>query len=1131
MLVQILMGQPVKGTEATALRRLFQAVKDFDGLILSNFYIGPRQLDFILVLPRYTALIELKSLGGPAFGGQNGNWSIRDFTGEKREYRGLNPWSQAESQSKVLSDEMSRYQETDQRLPAPLNGQFYREFETIGCIYPTLHPDSKLEISSFKVKIMGCDDLIVGVTSQKKDRSWKISDWELYAKESLHLQTVSLEEAINERVHRAHRAVNSYRKRLRDFYSHELAPLPKATADGVRGTDLITRLMEPKHRLLVGPSGSCKSFHLRHLVVSLADGGNEVPIAVDLKGYDGGGFSRLLQQSTSPFAEVRVGKLISDINACGLRTVIVIDALNECPGAFRPKLLEKLQAFVLLREARFVMADQASVELPPEIQASAISIQLPAGNEKLQIFTYYAGEAPSEELAHLSQTFTNAFDLRLAGRCHARGDRPESRWELYSRYVRDALEGAHIVASVLLRTVAGEMMETLTMSIRRDRFEKLAEIFYLKEQKPLSAIEQLLQSRLILSGDEYIFFEHELLLDFFKTQYLTRKNETADDLASDLGRPRNAHLLELALSQCETEEAVGAVITRAEDPKPLGLALRGHCGSVAQAAVRKQCLILLALGISETSAMKLTCQTFERENGTKGLVGFDITGNKPLSVYGSVLCAVVAENLEDEAIQQDFLKLLELTDTTFLDGVKCAAEEACVGVRSAYSEAIRLYGGLFAHGNGSPFVCSGILSAIRYSRMMSRQALRPLPILHRLVSNVRDYDKRYFSFFALLIDLQRDSTGLEFEDFIDLGRRAWNTGVGWLRMEGVRTLSHLHFCPSELGPNQVIRVRELLQSFESNDLIVNTEVVEGLAAYGGFEAPVSPERALTEMCDLIDATDEPTIEQAETVALLETTWIQYRRDAAYGALGKIFEDIFMGAYSEAYGELFPLQRKKLLELAAMCSRPGFHIDWILWELLPIADVDSLPVFQRFATGVDSDTPFTQDVVSAFLASVEGYARLSDAPPPIPDGGNDDRRAWATVSSILFWSMKARDGASNDESVRLGWKTLAEGLWLCLPDILQKINESQWRTKEIAINLAKMYPEQVRPILESALRHRTSLTSLFRHGGTADERVLQTVILTLEKIGNKGSIAALERLTEDCKFGKLAVGAVHAIRAR
>jgi hypothetical protein len=122
--MHMLISEPVKGTEATALRRLYQTVKDLDGLLLVNFYLGPRQFDFVLALPEYTALIELKSLSGPAFGGQNGNWSIRGLTGEKKEYPGLNPWSQAVAQANVLSDEMSRFQKTHQNVRLRSMGSF-----------------------------------------------------------------------------------------------------------------------------------------------------------------------------------------------------------------------------------------------------------------------------------------------------------------------------------------------------------------------------------------------------------------------------------------------------------------------------------------------------------------------------------------------------------------------------------------------------------------------------------------------------------------------------------------------------------------------------------------------------------------------------------------------------------------------------------------------------------------------------------------------------------------------------------------------------------------------------------------------------------------------------------------------
>jgi hypothetical protein len=268
--MRVLIGKPVMGTEAIALRNLYGIVKDIDGLLLANFYVGPRQFDFVLVLPEYTALIELKSVSGPVFGGQNGNWSIRDYTGERREYPGLNPWRQAHEQALVLSDEMSRFQRAHQSVPAPLSANFYREFEAIACIYPRIYPESAIAVTSFKARVVGFDDVASTITSQRKTRSWQLSDWERFARDFLNLQPVSLDEAINPRVYTAQVSINSYLYRLRDFCSHDLAPLPETIADSLRGSVLIDRLVEARHQILVGPSGSCKSFHLRHLVISIA---------------------------------------------------------------------------------------------------------------------------------------------------------------------------------------------------------------------------------------------------------------------------------------------------------------------------------------------------------------------------------------------------------------------------------------------------------------------------------------------------------------------------------------------------------------------------------------------------------------------------------------------------------------------------------------------------------------------------------------------------------------------------------------------------------------------------------------------------------------------------------------------
>jgi hypothetical protein len=128
-------------------------------------------------------------------------------------------------------------------------------------------------------------------------------------------------------------------------------------------------------------------------------------------------------------------------------------------------------------------------------------------------------------------------------------------------------------------------------------------------------------------------------------------------------------------------------------------------------------------------------------------------------------------------------------------------------------------------------------------------------------------------------------------------------------------------------------------------------------------------------------------------------------------------------------------------------------------------------------------------------------------------------------------MKDAELSGTVGDISAGWQTLHEEMSDCFPDILQKINESQWLNREYPINLARLFPGQIRPLLESAIRHRKSLTSLFSHGGSSDERVLQTVIRTLEEIGNDDSIVILEDLTEDPTFGKSAVQAIQAVRRR
>jgi hypothetical protein len=1125
--MQILIGSPVTGSEATVLRKLHDCVKSRNGLLLVNFYVGDRQFDYVAVLEDYTASIELKSVRGAIFGGQNGDWSIKDLTGTKRVYVGFNPWRQAHEQALALSDEMRRYQLQNPRVPAALGAAFYREFDTIACINPRIESGSQFDVTAFKARVLGLDDVLSALQTARRKRSWTIDDWWAFATNSLKLRPVSFDEAIDVRVYEAHRTIEDFRRNVANFYKASLPPLVETRSVDIRGEKLIEILSQPLHQVLIGPSGSTKSFHLRHLVATLSKQGNETPIPFESRTYDGSDLSSHLQKSISPFTQRPIKPLLTDLTLAAYTPVLVVDGINECPEVHRRKLIEKLQAFALHFDARIILSAQNSVSLPPDLCCRETQIGLPEEKEKVQIFACYAGQPPTEALAHKAQSFTNAFDLRLAGLCYSRGANPTSRWELYSRYVRDTLEDFAVVGGSFLRSIAAEMREELVFAIRRDRFVSLAETFFQREATPLASVQKLLWSRLIVTGDDYVSFEHELLLDYFRVDGIMRDAPSVEALASQLERPRNKRLLEFALGHSVTPDEVTCLLNHVDDVTTLSSALRGNCGPVVMNVIREQCSTLMREGLRELSKLTIQCQTVVDEAGRKRLVGLNIEGSDRRSKLEVLLCAVIVENLDDEEVREGAMSVIRAMDTTFLDIVCSAADAAGITIKPAIDEALREYGG-FSQYSGGALIGSGLLSSIRYARMLPERTSTPLPVLPLLIEAAYSAERNHFSMFTALIELQHGLHDIGVEELRRFAERGWKTGLSWMRTESVRLLSSLHHQACAMGDDEVAEVCALLQSFETNDILVNTELLEALAAYDGYDRPVSTESAYQEMIELIEASDEPTPAQKEMADAYTTTWARYRRDAAEGCLGKIFESVFQNAYYEAYEMLTGAQKKSILELAAMAERYGFNAGWILGRLLPLSDTSTIPVFLRCITEIDARTSVPQETVGAFLLAIRGFARFHDSPPEVPDSAAGDKRAWGVIASVLFWWLQGVDGR---DEIAKGWETMSSELMLCVPDILQKIGESQWHLEGEPIQLEKTFPEFLRPILEFCVQRTTEFTSLFNYGGSRDNRVVEKVIHTLEKIGNRKSIAALNSISEHAIYGRDAINAIQSIRSR
>jgi hypothetical protein len=898
-------------------------------------------------------------------------------------------------------------------------------------------------------------------------------------------------------------------------------------------------MLEPRNFFLIGPSGSTKTFHLHHLALAISAKGEELPLLLEAKGYRGGDFWSLLGHGTAPLFAGDPKELLDAMKCCGLRPVLMVDALNECGAGYLSGLLSGIQAFALQREARVIFTSQTPVELSGDIKSALKRLPLPDSLQKRSIYAYHAGLQPTPDLDDFCAGFTNAYDLTVAGRCHNSTSGPESRADLYDRYVRQCVPEHASVVAALLRRVAGEMAESLSSVWKRDVFERFAGRFLAEQHAPLTILDEIRNSRLIELTDSYFCFEHELLFDYFRAEHLHLASSDVRALAQELRKPRNQDLLELIVPRFTDASDLATVLSAAEQAPVLCRVLAGKCGSEAQSVLLQECEALLDAAAQDLPNVEVVCESVPAENGRRRFADLKVTGTREWTAHEALLCHAVALNLDQPSLQKRFLELLDLTEWSLRAAVHKAAKIGRFKPAGVWGEAVRMYGGLLHHGTLQiPGV--SILATVRSAQMYPRHYKQGLPICAQLFERVARTPESHFSMLALFEDLQHGDHSGNVQRNLRLVQKGWESGIYILRVGALELLQSIGRQVEETCPDELPRIREMIERFDPEDMapaatlhsvILNTVRLETLASYGGLELPVSPESALSEMRAIIapDAVTEDSLIQI--AALCEVPPAELLAGQAYGCLSKIFEDIFQGAYYEAYSGLSADEKCDILCLAAEAPTQGFYTTWIIRELFKCGGRRALPVYEHFASRLDTDGFSVQESVAAFALGIEGYARFSEAPAAYQGDDSSEHLAWQTIGEILFWCCRADGGNDNPLRIRELWGRFEGPMVLAAADILYQLAHSHGRLgdRRGAADLVTRFAADARPILEHCIAHRDSLPTIFRHGGGRDRSVVPFLIHALGRVGNFSSIAVLRPLCDDRELGRDAIGAIGSLQ--
>ena len=238
---------------------------------------------------------------------------------------------------------------------------------------------------------------------------------------------------------------------------------------------------------------------------------------------------------------------------------------------------------------------------------------------------------------------------------------------------------------------------------------------------------------------------------------------------------------------------------------------------------------------------------------------------------------------------------------------------------------------------------------------------------------------------------------------------------------------------------------------------------------------------------------------------------------------------FQGVYWEAYGGLTAEERFCLLSAAASGQvSDSFYLDWVIGELISIADERAIPIYEGWATAAPLDSTMPQQAAYVFFASHWGHAKLSKEPPKWAECSTNAELAWRLVGR-LFW-YHCHEHESYEVQIEEIWQEIMSEVPLEAVVVLREFYHcfgSKWEDMKAKADWIVLYPNKLRELAEHAISNWKRIVQLGKERLCWD--VGDFVFSILEAVGNEETAKILTPLADDVHCGTEAVAAIRAIR--
>jgi hypothetical protein len=1108
--IEVFLGEPIAhDTERVFLARLRADLsrRRCCARIYANFITrsSQRQVDLLVATEYRLVHAELKTVDQslPLIGGINGPWA-QDLPGGQRRSLERNFYRQAHEATYAISDDMHQLARLGE---APrVSGKYYSRFDTVVCVNPDIPVGSRLAPYRH-VGVVGYEQLLDLLTTDGPKPAWTGEHWKAFAR---HLQLVPDEpDSPGEAARRATiAAIDDYRRRFNAAHQrglHEYVPVPARTAEQEVPNPvpvLTEAMMGQRVVTFTGPSGAGKSHTTRHAAIAVAESGG-VPVWVRCGEYQRGRFSHALSRAVAPFTTESCLPLLRQAASTGSPAVVILDGFNECAPDDRAELLEQLSALRLRTPAAAVVTSTVPIALPnPDLDLKAV---LPDDATRAALL---ASHGRADGVAG-AEAFQTPMELALAARCGEQLRLGATATELFDAYIGHVCPTETTRAG--LRRLAVEMDRQLrgSLTISESRILLYRDA---GSSTPGAEIDVVLSSPLLTLTQGRLAFAHELFARFLTAEQLVLDAGDTVALADALREPRHADLLVHAVTLEHDPSRRRDLLLALAEASLLSEAVRGKYGNGTAAAVHAEVVAALA----DATVATADAQLIREDRGPDDAFEGRWKVGTPRTRSQQALLCVAGASLADGSFLDETARLLDATDRRCAEQMRQLRDG---GYRAVIGTVVQAtYAGFWYMDARElqKLPASVVINACDQSLFMRQRPVLKPSSARAMWDGPTLTPPRWGRLTATLLLLNPDDPD-DIKLLPDVFTAAWAANGYHLRLRALE----MAFENARSADNTTReRMRAALEDCDKDNIFLNGSLFETLAAYGGID-PLNTEESIRAEVDRILATpNDPNV------------W-----SAARGVVGMVFEDQNLhGPYAEVLASLDPADHLRLHVMAARSEGVPIHPEWMMYVIvqhLDYVDDDARTVLRNAVLTMDWDSPFQQEAVAAHLIALRGWAAIADTLPPAANtGGNIAQRAWRIIDELLFALLRGTDAASGKLSAL--WAELLDLGAPAAADILAHLESArtwEYNSAEPGMyeRLLTAWPDQIRQLIEWAVRHPDRLLATFNRGPAHDG--LPRLVEDLAIIGTDDTATLLQGHVSDAEIGNAAVTAIRAIKRR